>query len=84
VTGSSATNVAISRDPISRSPKGDLRGRISVGKELPKELEELGLFGLRVRRSWWSDRAVEGAGLPSSGIRAKIFSVFCSREEEKT
>ena len=61
-----------------------MRGRISVGKELPKELEELGLFSLRVRRSWWSDRAVEGARFPSSGIRAKIFSVFYSREEEKT
>jgi hypothetical protein len=54
------TRFASPRNPISRVSKGKIAEKI-VGKGLPRELEELGLFGPRVCEGpGGSDRARRG------------------------
>jgi hypothetical protein len=59
--------------------------KCSVGKELPRELGELGLFGPEVKEGpGGSDRPLRGR-LRSSGIRAGLSSLCSgSREKQKT
>jgi hypothetical protein len=55
-----------------------------VTRDSRRELEELRLFG-PVKGGDPGGCGLLGEGqVASSGIRAKDFSVFCSREEEKT
>jgi hypothetical protein len=73
------------RSPNSRYPKGKQQKEPIVGSGFPRGEEEY--FD---SSGPWKKKVLVGAAcsargrLRQGGIRAKDFSVFCSREEEKT